>query len=146
MEQWLIWIIIGLVLMTLEILVPGMITIFIGLAAFIVGSGIKFGYLKTYDSIILTFITSTLFFLIIIRTLFLKFFKGDETIHNVDENLDAQGTIVLVEEDILPHKQGRVKFRGTSWQARSDNTILKDSKAIIINFDGNILIVKSIEE
>lgn len=146
MEAWLIWIAVGITLMMLELLLPGAIAIFVGMAAIVVGAGIKYGYLTTVNSIVFTFIFSILFFLIFIRTLFLKFFKGDEVVQNVDENKDAQGTLVLVEEDILPYKEGRVHFRGTTWQARSDDTILKGTNAIIVQFDANVLIVKSIEE
>ncbi len=88
----------------------------------------------------------TLFFLIVVRTFFLRFFKGDETIHNVDENKDAVGSIVRVEEEIHPYKEGRVHYGGTTWQARSDDTLFRNSNAIIIGFDGNTILVKSIEE
>lgn len=146
MDEWLIWVIAGVILMVLELVLPGAITVFIGMAAMVVGFGIKYNYLTTLSSIVFTFILSSLFFLIFIRTLLLRYFKGHETVHNVDENVDAQGTIVLVEEEIQPYKEGRVHFRGTTWQARSDNTILKGSRALIIQFSGNVLIVKSIEE
>jgi membrane protein implicated in regulation of membrane protease activity len=146
MDEWLIWVLTGGALMLLELLLPGAITIFVGMAAMLVGAGIKYGYLETPYSIIICFILSTLFFLIVVRTIFLRFFKGDETIHNVDENKDVVGSIVLVEEEIQPYKEGRVHFRGTTWQARSDDTILKSSNAIILRFDGNVLVVKSIEE
>lgn len=146
MEEWLIWVISGGALIVLELLVPGAITVFVGLAAIVVGLGIKFGLLTSLTSVVVTFIVSTLFLLIVVRTFFLKYFEGDSTIHNVDEEKEAQGSVVLVEEEIQPYKEGRVHFRGSTWQARSDEEISKGKNAIVIRTDGNILIVKPIEE
>lgn len=146
MEVWIIWAIVGISFILLEFIIPGAVTSFIGISALVTSVGIKYGYLNDLESILYTFIFSTLFLLLIVRTLFLKFFKGDESVQNVDENIDAQGTIVSVEEDIFPYKEGRVHFRGSTWQSRSEETILKNSNAIIVRLDGNTLIVKSIEE
>ena len=146
MEEWLIWTISGGVMILLELLIPGMITVFIGLAALVTGLAIKLGYLNDTTSIIVTFIASTLFFLIVIRTFFLRFYKGDTSVQNVDEQDEMKGSIVIVDEDIEPYKDGRVHYRGTTWQARSDAPILKNQKAIIIRLEGNTIIVKPIEE
>jgi inner membrane protein len=146
MEEWLIWTIAGGIMILLELLIPGMITIFIGLAAVVTGLGIKFGYLTGTTSIIVTFIVATLFFLIVIRTFFLRFYKGNTSVHNVDEQEEMKGSIVVVDEDIEPYKDGRIHYRGTTWQARSDTPILKNQKAIIIRLEGNTFLVKPIEE
>lgn len=146
MEPWLIWTIGGGIFILSELIIPGMITIFIGLAAVITGLGIKFDYLTSPTSVFTTFIVATLFFLIVIRTFFLRFYKGDTTVHNVDEQEDMKGSIVIVEDDIEPYKDGRIHFRGTTWQARSDKAIHKNAKAIIIRLEGNTFIVKPIEE
>jgi inner membrane protein len=146
MEPWLIWTIAGGVFILSELIIPGMITIFIGLAAVLTGLGIKFSYLDSPASVFTTFIVSTLFFLIVIRTFFLRFYKGDTTVHNVDEQEDMKGSIVVVEDDIEPYKDGRIHFRGSTWQARSDISIQKNAKAIILRLEGNTFIVKPIEE
>lgn len=146
MEPWLIWVIVGGVFIALELIIPGAITIFIGLAAVMTGLGIKFGYLTDLTSILTAFIISTLFFLLVIRTFFLRFFKGNTSVHNVDEQDEMRGSIVTVDEEIEPHKEGRVHYRGSTWQARSDSRIAKNEKAIIIRLEGNTFLVKPIEE
>jgi membrane protein implicated in regulation of membrane protease activity len=146
MEEWLIWMISGGVMILLELIIPGAITIFVGLAALLVGAGIKLGYLTDTTSIITAFIVGVLFFLIVIRTFFLRFYKGNTSIQNVDEQEEWKGSIVTVDEDIEPYKDGRIHYRGTTWQARSDAAILKNAKAIIVRLDGNTFIVKPIEE
>ena len=146
MEPWLIWTIVGGVFILSQLVIPGLITIFIGLAAVLTGLAIKFNYADSLTSVLTIFIVSTLFFLIVIRTFFLRFYKGDTTVHNVDEQDEVKGSIVVVDEDIEPYKDGRIHFRGTTWQARSDSALLKNQKAIIIRLDGNTFIVKPIEE
>ncbi len=144
MEPWLIWIMAGFILMTAELLLPGAITVFVGVAALITGLGIKFGYLDSMTSVLMTFFGSTIVLLIFLRSLFLKFFEGDSRVHDTNEEGDAIGSIVIVVEDIFPFKEGRVSFRGSSWQARSEVELLKGSEAIIVRLDGNILIVSSL--
>lgn len=146
MEPWLIWSLAGGILILSELLIPGLITIFIGLAALATGLGIKFGYLTDTTSIIVTFVVATLFFLIVLRTFFLRFYKGNTSVHNVDEQEDMKGSIVTVDEDIEPFKDGRIHYRGTTWQARSDTPMAKNQKAIIIRLEGNTFLVKPIEE
>jgi membrane protein implicated in regulation of membrane protease activity len=146
MEPWLAWIFIGGILVLFELVVPGGITIFLGLASLIVGILIKTEILKESSHIALTFILLNLLFLLFLRTLFLKYFEGHSLKQNVDEDRDAVGSIVQVVEEIRPYKEGRIYFRGTGWQARSDEEILKNEDAIIIRRDGNTWIVKSIKE
>ena len=144
MEPWLIWVISGGVLIFLELIIPGLVTVFMGLSAIMVGMALKFSLITgLFNSLIAWFILSTLF-LLVLRTFFMKYIGGDSTVHNVDEASDAEGSIVEVTETIEPHKEGRVNFRGVSWQARSEQEILKGSKAIVIGRDGNIWIVKTL--
>ena len=72
----------------------------------------------------------------------MKYFGGDYTVQNVDENADAKGSIVEVAEDIQPFRDGRVHFRGSTWQARSESEITEGQQAIVLEMNGNILIVK----
>jgi len=82
--------------------------------------------------------------MLFLRSIFIKHFEGDSIIQNVDEDIDIDGSLVEVIEEIFPHKEGRVKFRDSSWTARSDENIKVAQRAIIIHRDGNTLIIKSI--
>jgi len=143
-DQWIIWIITGSVLVVAELLLPGGIAIFVGVSALIVGTGIKFGYLNSVVSISLSFFIISILLLFFVRGLFLKYFEGDSRIQNVNEEKDFQGSIVEVAENIFPYREGRVHFRGVTWQARSEEELLEGTKAIITKVEGNILIVKSL--
>lgn len=144
METWLIWIVAGAILMISELILPGGVTIFVGLASLLVGILIHFDVITTPVESILTFLVLSIVLLLFLRTFFLKYFEGDSRVQNVDEDTDAVGIIVEVIEDIFPYREGRINFRGTGWQARSEEEILKGSKAIILNRDGNVWVVKAI--
>lgn len=144
MEPWLIWTISGVILIVFELAVPGGITCFVGAAAVITGILIRSEFLVSTSSIALTFILLSILLLLFLRTVLMKYFEGKSQIQNVDEDKDAAGTIVEVTQEIRSYQEGRIRFRGTSWQARSDDEIMKDSKAVIVSRDGNTWIVKSI--
>ena len=145
MEMWSVWIITGFVFMLLETLVPGGIIVFVGSSAVITGALVKFNILPSLvDSILFWFISSiaSMFFL---RSFFMKFFEGDSSKQITDEDEDSKGKIVFVIENILPHKEGRIRFRGSTWKARSSEEILEGQKALIIKRDNSIWIVKSLK-
>lgn len=144
MEQWLIWLIAGGVMVLLEFILPGGIIVFLGLAALVVGGGVYFGFITSILSAILTWFISSLIFMIFLRSLFMKYFEGDSQVDNVDEDIDLMGVIVEVVEDVLPHKEGRVRLRDSTWTARSDEKFEKSSSAIVCGRDGNKLVIKSI--
>lgn len=136
-----IWLCFGIVLMLAELVIPGAILVFLGMGALLVAGCLYFGLItSTVHSIILWFILSILL-VGFLRSLFMKLMPGDVVIENTDEDLDAIGSVVEVSEKIYPHKEGRIKFRGTSWIAISDEEIAMGEKAIIKGRDGNKWVV-----
>lgn len=144
MASWLIWIIAGVVMALLEFVVPGGIIVFLGLAAMVVGGSIYLGWIQTIVMALIAWFIISLFLMIVLRSFFMKYFEGDSSIQNVDEDVDMQGSIVEVVEQVEAYKEGRVKFRDTTWAARSSEEIAVGEKAIISGRDGNVLVVKSI--
>ena len=54
---------------------------------------------------------------------FPKLAPGEEEVGDVDEDKDAIGTVVEVVETVLTDStKGRIKFRGTTWEAVSKTT------------------------
>ena len=74
----------------------------------------------------------------------MKYFEGDSSIQNTDEDIDLEGSLVEVIERILPHKMGRVRFRDTTWNAISEEELEVGSKVVVNMRSGNNLIVKAI--
>ena len=144
METWVIWMISGVIMMVLELIIPGGIIVFLGLAAAFVGALVYFNILTSVVHAFISWFIISLFLMLVLRSVFMKYFEGDSSVQNVDEDKDHLGKIVEVVEDILPFKEGRIKFSDTTWKARSNEEILKGSKAIIEARDGSTWFVKPI--
>lgn len=111
------WFIFGLACLALEFLIPGGIVSFIGLAAFIVGLGIYLGWIQTWMSALTALLVISVFFLLILRSLFLKLLPSKTEVGNSDDWEGAIGSEVEVLEDIPVVGEGRIKYSGTSWRA-----------------------------
>lgn len=144
MDVWMIWIIAGAVMALLEFILPGGIIVFLGMAAIAVGGAVYLGWITTAVHALLAWFIISILFMLFLRQLFIKYFEGDTSVENVDEDKDLIGSLVETVEEILPHKEGRVKFRDTTWAARSNGELKPGSKAVVSERDGNTLIVKPI--
>ena len=145
MAFWLIWIICGVVMMLLELLVPGGIIIFLGLAAVVVGTLLYFGWITSLFTSFTSWFLISIIFLLFLRALFSKYFGGNYSIQNTNEDLDLVGVQVTVIEDIFPYRKGSVKLREVVWTAKSDETIRAGSEALVFKRDGNDLVVKVLD-
>ncbi|MCB0377831.1 MAG: NfeD family protein [Bdellovibrionales bacterium] len=144
MEFYLYWLILGVILIVLEFIVPGAIVVFLGVAAMAVGGLLYFGIITTWFHAFIAWFIGSLFLMLFLRQLFVAYFEGDSSVENVDEDVDMQGSVVEVTEEVLPYKEGRVRFRETTWSARSDEELSVGSKARVLKRDGNTLIVQSL--
>lgn len=144
MDSWQIWLIAGLVMMILELIVPGGVVVFLGVSAIIVGAGLYFKIISTVTMSFIVWFMTSIFMMLVLRSFFMKYFEGDSKVHNVDENADFKGSIVLVVEEISPYKEGRVRFRDTTWIARSDDELARGEEAIIVEIDENSIVVEKL--
>ncbi|QEJ94515.1 NfeD family protein [Treponema phagedenis] len=116
--EWYIWLIIGIACIGLELVIPGLVIIFFGFGAVGVGllTFIPFvdHYLWVQIFLFIIFSFSSLFFL---RKRFTGVFTG--TVFGEDIKKDAANEFAEVIEEITPHKEGRIKYAGTTWNARS---------------------------
>jgi membrane protein implicated in regulation of membrane protease activity len=144
MDIWTIWLISGAVMVLLEFIVPGGVIVFLGMAAVIVGGSIYFNWITSHPMAFLAWFIISIILMVFLRSIFIKYFEGDSKIENTDEDIDLEGSLADVIEDILPHKEGRVRFRDSTWSARSDEEHKMGIKVVISGRDGNSLVVKSV--
>ncbi len=142
METLHVWTIVAVICVLLEFVIPGAIISFVGLAAGIVAIGIHFGWIESTLTAINTFLVSSIFLLLVVRTLFLRLFPGDIVIDNVEEDEEAIGAIVEVILDISPDKPGRIRYRQSTWDGMSTDVIKQGEKAKIISRSGQCWIVQ----
>ena len=138
-----LWLGLGFFLMVSELLVPGLVMVFLGMGALTVALGMYLGYVDDYIQQFLVFFLSSIIYLLTLRFLILKFVQTDTRKENINEDDSVMGSIVEVVKDIKFGEFGRVEQGGSSWQARAegDQTFLKGEHVKIIGRDNITWIV-----
>ena len=141
-----IWLCSGIFLIAIEFLVPGLVMVFVGLAALTVALGMHLGYIDTVIQQFLIFFISSIIYLLSLRFLVLSFVPTNKRKEKIDEDEEVIGKIVEIISDINSDDFGRVEHSGSSWQARSEggHTILRGEKAKIVGRENITWIVKKI--
>ncbi len=138
-----IWFLIGLVLMLLELVIPGLFLIFFGIGAWIVALLLVFFDMSITAQLLIFGITSVLGLLLLRRFLKEKFFKEDKLSQGSLEE-EFINKIALAESDLSPGVPGKVSFKGTQWSAVSDIEIKKGNRVKIVDKESITLKVTSI--
>lgn len=115
----LIWLILGGVLMFLELLVPGLVIIFFGVAALLVGGAAYLGLVSSWPVALGLWAAGSSALVFGVRGGVKRLSPGREERSSTDEELDAFGERVEVVEAVGPDLIGRIRFRGTTWKART---------------------------
>ena len=137
------WIVVGAVFVVLELIVPGMVLVFLGAGALLVALLVWLGLVQTWVASITTWFIASLVLLLVLRGFFQRFISGDAETQSTDEDFDTYGKVVDVVEAIGPDKEGRIRYRGTTWQAACyDNTLEAGTKAQIVCRENLIWIVE----
>jgi len=147
--EWLtpavIWFIIGFILLLLEFQIPGVVTLFFGIGAWIVA----LIYLFIPISInlqLLIFIISSVVLLLSLRKRFKTLFEGKMKLagNDMQESDDFLGKHAVVTQKITKDKPGKVEFRGSYWTAEALENIEKGANVEIIDKNNITLTVKSL--
>lgn len=144
---WLIWFVAGVAIMLAELALPGFIIIFFGLgcwgaaAVAVIAPDAFFAQLSVFLIVSLTS-------LVTLRRVAMRIFVGRSEGHG-SENIGNVpiGARVGIDQDLEPGLTGRVRFRGTMWDAVSEERLPAGSEAEIIGMDksrGSCLKLKGI--
>lgn len=142
MNVSLLWFIIGFALFMLEFMVPGFILFFFGISAWIVAI-LTFFIDISLNSQLLIFLGSAL----LTVALFRKYLKDKVGMYRENPMVledEFIGKTGIAETEISPGKNGKVDFKGTSWDASSADTIDAGQQVLIIETRSILLIVKLI--
>ena len=134
-----IWIICGVLGLLLELLVPGLIIIFFGVGA-LVTSAFCWIFNIPIELQLLIFLISSMVLLGIFRKVIKKSFKKE----NIDsDNLEEEfvGKIAHSVVD-FENNTGKIDFKGTTWNAYSEDSIKAGDSVEIVKRDSITLIVK----
>ncbi|WP_037469374.1 NfeD family protein [Shewanella marina] len=143
----LIWAALGVLLMLAEIIIPGGIVIFLGIAAILVAGLLFIGIISGLPQSLICWFILSIVLLLVFRQVTQKLIGGDQHIDNTDEELDIYNQIAVVKEAIGPGQQmGRIEFMGSQWSAKADGSIIAVGQKVRVICRDNIgLIVEPIK-
>ncbi|RLE18902.1 MAG: hypothetical protein DRJ08_00355 [Acidobacteria bacterium] len=137
LKDWLkpdvIWFIVGIVLMLLEMAVPGLVIIFFGIGAIAVSVTCMIASPSLAVQLIIFIVVSGLSLGLLRRWLATKFFSSKDGLAGDPTVLDEfTGKTAIVDQAIAPGKPGKVEFKGTRWQAESEEEIAAGDVVVIL--------------
>ena len=141
----LYWAVFGLTLIFAELILPGLVVVFLGIAALLVSLGIYMGWINSVVEMMLYWFVVSIFLIVTLRELFAKFAPGTVSKESIDEDAHAVGQTVKVEKTVdHSSTNGRVHFRGSTWNAQNVelSEIEEGDQAEIVEVKGLVLMVK----
>ena len=139
-----IWIILGFVFFVLEFLLPGLILFFFAVGAWIVAILCLFIDLSINEQLIIFLISSVATILLLRKWLSKILWKRKHATELLED--EFLGKIARSETAISPGENGKVNFKGTTWQAASEDIIEKGENVEIVGNESILLFVKSIKK
>ncbi len=145
-HQSIVWLIVGLVLLAAELVLPGFVSMFLGMAAIIVAALVWFGVVQTTLAAFFAWVVASVVLVLTLRSTVKKLFPGETSVGSMDEDAQAKGSIVEVVKDVeFEHSDGQVNFRDAVWSARSVAApIKKGGKARLVRRDNIVWFVEPV--
>jgi len=135
-----IWFILGFVLFLLEFAVPGLILFFFAIGAWIVAI-LTFFFDISINLQLIIFLTSSVVTILLFRKSMKNFMWSRKNATEIED--EFIGKTGKAETSIGPGQNGKVDFKGTSWDAKSDDIIEKGENVTVVGNESILLIVKS---
>ncbi len=134
-SPWLIWFVVGVAVMLAELAVPGFVIIFFGLGCW--GAAVVAVFAPhAYSAQLSVFLIVSLTSLVTLRKMAMRIFVGrSEGPGGEDMGNVPVGARINLDQDLQPGLTGRVRFRGTLWDAVSEDLLPAGSEAEIIGMD-----------
>ncbi len=141
----LIWFLIGIALLLLEFMLPGLIVFFFGVGACIVAVVCLFTDISINSQLVI-FILSSVASLLLLRKWLKGIFIGHVTSRqDITQKIEEfVGQRAVVVKKITPKMPGKVELHGTNWQARADAEIEEGQAVEVIGKDNITLKVKGL--
>jgi membrane protein implicated in regulation of membrane protease activity len=135
-----IWFIAGFIFFILEFVIPGLILFFFAVGAWIVAIVLLFVDLSI-DMQLVLFLASSLLTILLFRKWVKRLIWARQKSSEIED--EFIGKIGKAETFIGPGQNGKVGFKGTSWDASSDDIIEPGDNVKIVGNESILLIVKS---
>jgi membrane protein implicated in regulation of membrane protease activity len=140
-----IWAFIGVVLLIMELFIPGLVVFFFGVGALLVAAICLFANISLNVQLLVFLITSVAFLLALrnrLKGIFSGFSKSRPSMSQNPPEFIGEKVTVL--QAITPIQPGMVEMHGTNWKARADVAISAGAVVEIIGSENLTLVVKPI--
>ena len=138
------WLVAGILLIVMELFIPGLVVCFLGAAAIIVAGLRWIGLIPGLtESFTVWFITSIVL-LLGLRHFLLRWIPSESSYQLTDEDVTAVGSIVEVIQTVSnTDQQGRIRYAGTTWPAVTrQGTLMPGQKAKLLYRDNLVWVVE----
>ena len=136
-----IWFLVGLGLLLLELVLPGLVILFFGAGAWVTALVCALTDINLNWQIALFLVSSLLGLVLLRRYLKRRFFdRKDEAVKDQLEEFIGRRAQAL---DDFREGMGKVEFQGTQWTARCDEPVSRDQWVTIVAKDSLTLEVKA---
>ena len=135
-----IWFIAGFIFFVLEFALPGLILFFFALGAWITAITCLF-FDVSIDTQLIIFGASTIVTILLFRKSLRKILYTRRQSSEIED--EFIGKTGRAETFIGPGRNGKVDFKGTSWDAKSEDSIEPGDEVIVVGNESILLIVKS---
>jgi membrane protein implicated in regulation of membrane protease activity len=126
----IIWFIIGLVLLLLELVMPGFVIFFFGIGAWVTALVCLFAEPNINIQVVIFALSSVLTLILFRRMIKNKFlYNKDDKSEAVEDEFTGKEAVAV--SDFSPGNPGKVEFKGTSWDAESVSEIKKGQRVIV---------------
>lgn len=143
LNNGLIWFCIGFAFFAMEFLFPGFIFFFFGIGAWVTAL-LSFFIDISLNAQIIIFIGSSVISVALLRN-WLKRKLGAAGVDSKQLEDEFIGKIAKAETPIVPGAGGKVEFKGTSWDAQSDEYVQVGEHVMITETKSILLIVKPLK-
>ena len=140
LQPEVVWTLVGMGMLIAEFVMPGLVIVFFGLGAILVGGICLFAELSLNEQLVV-FLVSSVGMLISLRNSLTNALLDDEP----DDATEVVGERAKVVQTITPGSLGRVEFHGSRWRAESMEAIQQGATVEIVGRDNLTLLVKSVE-
>ena len=135
-----VWLVLALVAGIVEIVVPALVFLFVGVAAVLTAGTAWLGFSPTVQ--VVFFAVSSLLLLLLVRPVFASKRLGGKGVPSRTEALDGRSGHVTEAIDAA-RGGGRVNVGGEDWAARSAEPLANGSEIRVDGADGIVLLVSS---
>ncbi len=115
----LYWLYLGVALIILEVMTPGLVSLFFGLSALTVALLVWLVPSLAQGWQWIAFSVFSVLYILLLRKSLKKVFNGDREVSE-SPNDEFTGKLAVVAEKIAPNRPGRVEFYGSTWTAEAD--------------------------